>query len=248
MAKYELFRKGWNDTWSGTFQVNVGSTVKENFETGWNNDGWLGVLDTFASATFNGGSTPTIESFSEGWSTSPYKIGYGTAPGGPTTTGTDGFPVPGVDPNGADAALSLGISEGFESGWSNDTWENVFGGGDLSAASFNSSFADAIEGFERVYADQQFTCIIGIIATANASPAPLGGSTITLYCGPGSVLPAPLQVNTPYTCLAVGGHPDQFQVAPLGTGVSFTLTSVGNGTFFVRGDPSKFWVGNDVMT
>lgn len=252
MAKYESFSTpGWVDGWRATLNVGTqadfgGGVHVEGFGTGWLGvDSYLFALDLTASASFGGSS---IEGFSVGWDVDTYKIGFGGAPGGPTTTGSDGLPVPGVDPNVGDAALIAGIVESFETGWNNDSWESVFVGGDLVAAAFNGSFADAIESFQRVYADQQVTVLTGnVFAIANGSAAPQAGSTITLLVGSGSALPSPLQPKTPYACLAVVGHSDRFQVAPFGSSSAITFTDNGNGTMTVRGDPSLFWVGDDVI-
>lgn len=256
MAKYESFSTpGWVDGWRATLNVGAspdfgGGSHVEGFGSGWLGlSDYLFALDSAVEATFSAVLPHDIEQFSSGWTgISTYKIGFGGVPGGPTTMGTDGFPVPGVDPNAGDAALVAGIVESFESGWDNDAWEDVFSGGDVVAASFNGSFADSIESFQRVYADQQVTVLTGnVFATANGSAAPQAASTITLLVGSGSALPSPLQPKTPYACLAVAGHSDRFQVAPFGSSSAITFTDNGNGTMTVRGDPSLFWVGDDVI-
>lgn len=224
-----LFAFGLADTAPPLFDTDVsdGEAI-EDFEEGWLfNHGYLFALGSVVEAQFDT-APESVEDFEEGWSSNE---SYDFVLGASTLASFD-------------AAIVPQDFEDFEDGWRGTGADNDydFALGASTAASFDGVGADAIEDFEETFQELQVTVVPATdLFTTGAAHGLSAGDEVSFRLGSGA-LPAGVNPGYTYFVIAAGLTATDFRASLTSGGATIDVLDAGAGQFFVRGDPTRFWV------
>lgn len=233
-----LFAFGLADTAPPLLDTDVseGEAI-EDYEEGWDdNQGYLFELNTGTDALFDASLTPqAFEDFEDGWDSG-------------ASAGNDyDFVMGGLVSAFFDAGFAPQGFEDFEDGWDatgaapGNDYDLTLGAS--TAAVFDGSGADAVEDFEETFQELQVTVVAATdLFTAAGSHGFSAGDRATFRLGGSGALPAGVNPTFEYYVIASGLTATAFRVSLAAGGATIDVTDAGVGTFYVRGDPRRFWI------
>ncbi len=234
LEEHERFERGWleNEVISPAIDAPefaiyetdfVDPAPVETFETGWNNYPLVDEISLAEAAVFD--STPeAVEDFEEGWLTNE------------SVTQTI------VSSSLAEYNSTLDGTEEFEMEWlSNENITQTITSS--TSASYDGPNAEAVEDFEEVLLDREIVDIDTSTDILTITAHGFVGTNVVYPLNVGGVYPGGLYKTTPYWVLVI--DVDHIKLSKTQAGAAVDITSAGEPSRYLRGDPSRYWNSGD---